>query len=86
MRAAQYMDGEKAWDPIQDSSRYFNHLTNVNLGPMNDPKSLSKGFYAHSSTAKGTGASSKLATATTRANKVLAHMAYKPNDAFYYLD
>jgi hypothetical protein len=87
MRAAQYMNGEKVWDPIQDLSRYFNHLTNVNLGPMNDPKGLTKRFFACSTTAKGTEALSKLATATSRAQKALdAHNSNKPTDAFYWLD
>jgi hypothetical protein len=87
MRAAQYMDGERAWDPIQDLARYFHHLEDIGLGPMNDPKRLTQRFYAYSTTAKGKDALSKVKTAATRAGKALeADNRGRTAEAFYYLD
>jgi hypothetical protein len=87
MRAAQYMAGEKYFDPVHDVSRLFAHLVSIELGPMNDPKGLTKRFYACSSTSKGEEALSKVNTAATRTEKALdAHNDDKPADAFYYLN
>lgn len=80
------MDGEKFYDPIQDLDRFFAHLVDVGLGSMNDPKGLTKRFYACSSTAKGQEALSKIKTAAARAEKAnKASKAGKTQDAFDWL-
>ncbi len=87
MRVAKYMDGEKFYDPIQDLDRFFALLVDIGLGPMNDPKGLTRRFYACSSTAKGQDALSKVKTAATRAEKAnKANKANKTQDAFDWLD
>jgi hypothetical protein len=54
---------------------------------MNDPKRAAGRIYPCSSDAKLEDARSKLKTAASRARAALtAHLADRPNDAFYYLN
>lgn len=87
MRAAQYLAGEKFFEPGEDICRLLESLVRTNLGPMNDPKGVTARFYACSTTTKGEDARSKAQTGATRARKAVdATKASKPNDAFYYFD
>lgn len=87
MRAAQYLAGEKFFEPGEDICRLLESLVKNNLGPMNDPKSVTSRFYACSTTAKGADALSKAQTGATRARKAVdATKASKSDDAFHYCD
>lgn len=87
MRAAQYLAGEKYFEPGEDICRLLEFLVKNKLGPMNDPKGITPRFYACSTTAKGEDALSKAQTGATRARKAVdASKASKSDDAFRYFD
>ena len=79
------------WRPVRAGgtialARLLEHLNNIELAAMNDPKGAAGRFEACSSTAKKTEALSKLSTAAARARKALdAHLKDDPATAFYYL-
>jgi hypothetical protein len=87
LRAAKYVSGEKAFVPSEDICLYLEHLVNVDLADMNDPKGIAKRFSACSSAATKTEAKSKLNSAATRVRKAVdADKAGKTDDAFSYFD
>jgi predicted nucleotidyltransferase len=87
MRAAKYLSGQKSFIAVYDICLYLEHLVDIDIGAMNDPKGVTSRFYSCSSTARAEEALSKADTAATRARKALdAHNADKPADAFYYLN
>ncbi len=87
MRAAQYLSGDGSFVPVWDICHLLEHLNNIELPAMNDPKGASGRFNACSTTAKRTDALSKLKTGATRARKALdAHQHGDPATAFHYLD
>ncbi|ROQ32089.1 hypothetical protein EDD98_1062 [Streptomyces sp. PanSC19] len=87
MRAAKYMASESSFNPIFDICRLLEHLDEIKLASMLDPKGASGRFYACSSDAKGAEALSKVSTGATRARKALsAHLGGDEQTAFYYLD
>ena len=87
MRAAQYLAGEKFFEPGEDICRLLESLIKNNLGPMNDPKGVTSRFYACSTTAKGEDTLSKAQTGATRARKAVeATKASNSDHAFHYFD
>ncbi len=87
MRAAKYLSAEPNFIPVWDICRFLEHLDDIQLSSMNDPKGLAGRFSACSSDAKAQEARSKVTTASVRARKALdAYQKSDVNSAFYYLD
>lgn len=87
MRAAQYLDREKFFEPGEDICRLLESLVKIDLGPMNDPSGVTSRFHAFSTAAKGQEAVSKVQTGATRARKAVdAAKAADHELAFHYLN
>ncbi len=87
MRAAQYMATQSSFIAAWDICGLLEHLHDIQLAAMNDPRHAAGRFQACSSDAKAADALSKLKTGATRARKALD--AYRDDDpalAFAYLD
>jgi hypothetical protein len=86
MRAAQYLSHCKTFDPINELTRFFEFLLQVNLAPMEDPMGLTSPFYACTTATHGENTLSMVHAAVLRAQKARdAHHNAKPVEAFQSL-
>jgi Second Messenger Oligonucleotide or Dinucleotide Synthetase domain len=87
MRCAQHVNSIRTYVHVWDVCLVLEKLHGHQLAAMNDPRQAAGRIHACSTDATRSDSLSKLATAAIRARKALnAHLAGKPDDAFYYLD